>query len=306
MRWQYLQTSGKRFFRFPPDAAVKQSWLDNMDIIQPASNDALCSDQFMQTCFSDDSSEVILSDVGPTVFNPATSFSLAVAPESTKQAPKQKQELTTTYLQHPVRGPVTVTLPPSSQLILLPSHSQTNSAHRPSVAPALPHSSSSSSTNVETASVNCAHVEEQPRVYLIDDDDVEVSENPPSRYSRDQHAVFNVMRRKHKLATARRQLVRKKKRFRSLQHRLAALKKVLFSERTLYRDGKKIVEISLSRFAAEVLKDIDIELENGETGEPYKPAGNDIGQNSNSTTNDTLLDDESNSLQIERANTSVS
>lgn len=271
-----------------------------------ASDDALCSDQLMQSCFSDDSSEVILSDVVPTVFNPATSSVLAVVPKSTEQAPKKKQELTTTYLKHPVGRPVTITLPPSSQLILLPSHSQTNSARRPSAVPALPHSSSSSATNAETASVNCARVEEQPRVFLIDDDDVEVSENPPSRYSRDQHAVFRVMQRKIELAAARRRLVRKKRKFRSFQLRLATIKKVLFSERTLYRDGKKIVEISLSRFADEVFKDIGMEFENGETGEPNKPAANDIGRNSNSTTNDTLWEDENNSMHTERAVASIS
>ncbi|KAH9374190.1 hypothetical protein HPB48_002373 [Haemaphysalis longicornis] len=157
-----------------------------------------------------------------------------------------------------------------------------------------------------TVSSNCGSVEEQPQVFLIDDDDVKVSENAPSQSTGDRPPSFHVIKRKNALATARRRLIRKKKRFHSSERRLAAIKKVLFSERTLYRDGKKIVEISLSNFAREVLEDCGAEFNNGETSAPSEHAKSDIGENSNSMTNDTLWDDEGNSVHIEMVDVSPS
>lgn len=305
-------TSGRPFFRFPKDDALRQSWLDSMGspMYKPALGEKLCSDHFTRDCFSDERCEVLLSDAVPSVFDPSA-FSAVALPEKTpkpapKPAPKPKPKLTTTYLKHPLSGPVTLTLPPSSQLILLPSEAKTELGCPGSAVPASSQLPAPSLTDAVTVSANCARVEEQPQVFLIDDDDVKVSENPPSQFTRDRQPSFHVIKRRSALATAKKRLIRKKNRFHSSERRLAAIKKVLFSERTLYRDGKKIVEISLSSFAKEVLGDCDAEFNDGETSAPSKHATSDFGESSNSMTNDTLWDDEGNSVHIETIDVSPS
>lgn len=301
-------TSGKPFFSFPKDDALRQSWLDSMGSpkYKPARGERLCSDHFTQNCFSDERCEVLLSDAVPSVFDPSAFSAVALPRKTPKPAPKPKPKLTTTYLKHPLSGPVTLTLPPSSQLILLPSEEKKELGCPRSAVPGFSQLPAPSSTDAVTVSSNCGSVEEQPQVFLIDDDDVNVSENPPSQSTGDRPPSFHVIKRKNALATARRRLIRKKKRFHSSERRLAAIKKVLFSERTLYRDGKKIVEISLSNFAREVLGDCGAEFNNGETSAPSEHAKSDIGENSNSMTNDTLWDDEGNSVHIEMVDVSPS
>lgn len=303
-------TSGKPFFRFPKDDALRQSWLDSMGspMYKPAHGERLCSDHFTQNCFSDERCEVLLSDAVPSVFDPSAFSSVVLPAKTPKPAPKPKpKQLMTTYLKHPLSGPVTLTLPPSSQLILLPREVKTELGCPGSAVPASSQLPAPSSIDAVTMSANCSRTEEQPQVFLIDDDNVKVSENPPSQLTRGRQRSFHVIKRENALATAKRRLMRKKNRFRSSERRLAAINKVLFSERTLYRDGKKIVEISLSSFAKEVLQDCgDTEFNNGETSAPSKHATSDFGESSNSMTNDTLWDDDGNSMHIETIDVSPS
>lgn len=305
-------TSGRHFFRFPQDDAQRQSWLDSMGspMYKPARGERLCADHFAQNCFSDESRAVLLGDAVPTLFDPTAFSVMAVPPKSTKPAPKpseNRQNLTTTYLKHPLSSPVTVTLPPSSRLILLPGELERK---RESPQSSVPHHArlpAPSSTDTVTAPANCARVEEQPRVFLVGDNNVEVSEDLPSQFAKDQQSVLHIMRRKNRLAAAKKRLAGKKKRFHNSERRLAAIKKILFSERTLYRDGKKIVEISLSRFAEEVLDDSSTEFNNGEeSGEPSTHATSDTEENSNSLTSYSLWDDEGNAAHVERVDVPIS
>lgn len=242
--------------RFPLDEQLKQLWVNNMgtSALEPEVDGMLCAEHFEPECFTDGRLEELRGDAIPTVFDFPAATAQATAPVANKPPSLLKRKLVdikTTYLKHNLEKPVTVTLPPSSRLVLIPTkpHLEQHRSSRSTTVPIAKESPHSHFSAVSTVAM-CSSVQND----LVLNDDVDTTVAPQDLS--DQRSIVQPITqlRTSKLAKATQELSKAKRAYATCRRKQKTLNDLLFVERTLERNGKKVIEISLSQLALEVLE----------------------------------------------------
>lgn len=222
--------------------------------LEPEVDGMLCAEHFEPECFTDGRLEELRGDAIPTVFDFPAATAQATAPVANKPPSLLKRKLVdikTTYLKHNLEKPVTVTLPPSSRLVLIPTkpHLEQHRSSRSTTVPIAKESPHSHFSAVSTVAM-CSSVQND----LVLNDDVDTTVAPQDLS--DQRSIVQPITqlRTSKLAKATQELSKAKRAYATCRRKQKTLNDLLFVERTLERNGKKVIEISLSQLALEVLE----------------------------------------------------
>ncbi|CAN7998973.1 unnamed protein product [Ixodes hexagonus] len=270
------------FFPFPEEPTLRDAWLANMQMegFVPTLYDRLCADHFDPTCFADRSKHDPLITLRegavptlfefpkkPTAYVTVTSHKPEVGHPShpstaVMQADPKKLPIRTMIMESPLSKPITMRLPPSSRLVIVPVRKKDGQPGEPPVQPNIvvkhtPPSSAAPKTSGLTY-IPGTH----KRCGPLDEDDVDLQPRDMSRVSMDQEQVMKAIHeRKLRLSHARMKLRKLRCNLKAGKKRLRQLHDLLFSERLVTRNGAKVVEISLSNFAKEVFSDVAPDLD---------------------------------------------
>lgn len=132
-----------------------------------------------------------------------------------------KSDFPTAYLKHSLKTPFTVTLPPSSRLIIVPTKRY----------------------NKKTQNKN-----------VPDNDDVDTTVAPQDPGDQSPEEQRLLRKRKSELERATTKVSRARRTHKIVKRNLRKINDFLFTEKTFERNGKRVTEISLSRFALQVLE----------------------------------------------------
>lgn len=198
----------------------------NTSELEPDISGVLCGEQLEEVRSTTEELGKAEVNAVPTVRNFAatTAYARALVSKRRRALRKWRLGVTTTYLKHPLKKPVTVTLPPRARLILIP---------------AKPHLREHDSQN-EIAPVK---------------DDVDTTISPEQLGDHPSAGQPLIQLRRSQLARVTENLSKARKMYTTIRKKLRKLNDSLFSEQMLERNGKKVVKISLSHFALELLEE---------------------------------------------------
>ncbi|CAN8027216.1 unnamed protein product [Ixodes persulcatus] len=266
------------FFPFPDnDATLREMWLANMRMegYKPTLYDRLCADHFDPTCFTKRSSVdpliTLRDDAVPTLFEFPKKPTAVVTVTSHKpevghpshpatalsETNPKKMPIKTMIMESSLSKPFTMTLPPSSRLVIVPV--RTKDGRQPGTLLTQPsfivkHAPANTSTSVTGSTM--AAVGTSRRYGPSEEDDVDLEPRDMARVPPEQERVMKgIYDRKIQLAQARMKLRKLRCGLKAGKKRLRQLHDLMFSERVVMRNGSKVVEMTLSNWAMEVFSD---------------------------------------------------
>lgn len=150
---------------------------------------------------------------------------------------KRKGDFPTAYLKHSLKTPFSVTLPPSSKLVIVPTKRYYKS---------------------------------------VPNDDVDTTVASQDNGDQPPEEQRLLQKRKSELERATVKISRARRTHKVVKRNLRKLNDFLFTEKTFERNGKRVTEISLSRFALQVLEKKQQGTEHNHTDEATSTPDHDI------------------------------
>lgn len=238
-----------------------------MEGFVPTLYDRLCADHFDPTCFTERSKHdpliTLREDAVPTLFEfpkeptayvTVTSHRPQVGyptqpPTDVLEPDPKKLPIKTTIMESSLSKPFTMTLPPSSRLVIVPVRKKDGQAGDPTFKPNIV---------VKHAAPNtwAAPANSDRRYGPQEEDDVDLQPRDMSRVPAEQEQLMKaIFERKLRLKHARMTLRKLRSNLKAGRKRLRQLHDLMFSERLVTRNDTKVVEMTLSNWAKEVFSD---------------------------------------------------
>ncbi|KAL1430500.1 hypothetical protein MTO96_014943 [Rhipicephalus appendiculatus] len=226
-------------------------------------NDAPCSEDVEKKRFTAGKLQGRRGNAIATELNLAATTAQTSASVSSKPRPpggKRKWDFPTAYLRHSLKTPFTVTLPPTSKLIIVPTK---------------PHHNDAENKNVPN------------------NDDADTTVVPQDLDAEPSEEQLLLQQRKYELERATTSVSRARRTHKTVKRNLKKLNDFLFTEKTFECNGKRVTEISLSRFALEVLEKRRPGTEHNHTDEAAGAPDRDTSNDSEVDQSDRLFMNES-------------
>lgn len=197
-----------------------------------------------------------------TKFNLAAATAQTSASVSNKPRPsgKRKWGFATAYLRRSLKTPFTATLPSSSKFIIAPTKARENNTEKKNVP---------------------------------NNDDVDTTVAPQDAGGQPSEEQRLLQKRRSELQLARCSVFKARRTHKTVKQSLSKLNDFLFTEKTYERNGKKVTEIYLSRFALDVLEKQQSGTEHNPTDEAAGASDHGTSDHSEVGQSDTLFIHES-------------
>lgn len=191
----------------------------------------------------------------------ATKFNLAAATAQTSASVSNKPRPSgAAYLGRSLKTPFTATLPSSSKFIIAPTKARENNTEKKNVP---------------------------------NNDDVDTTVAPQDAGGQPSEEQRLLQKRRSELQLARCSVFKARRTHKTVKRSLSKLNDFLFTEKTYERNGKKVTEIHLSRFALDVLEKQQSGTEHNPTDEAAGASDHGTSDHSEVGQSDTLFIHES-------------